>query len=49
MRIRNSVSAGNLYKIFVKAESWLAFNNPIMMFVIYGSIIALSWFATFYY
>ena len=29
----------------VKAESWLAFNNPIMMFVIYGSIIALSWFA----
>ena len=40
-----SKAAGNLYKIFVKAESWLAFNNPIMMFVIYGSIIALSWFA----
>lgn len=37
-----SKAAGNLYKIFVKAESWLAFNNPIMMFVIYGSIIALS-------
>ena len=40
-----SRAAGKLYKIFVKAESWLAFNNPIMMFVIYGSIIALSWFA----
>lgn len=40
-----SKAAENLYKIFVKAESWLAFNNPIMMFVIYGSIIALSWFA----
>ena len=38
-------AAENLYKTFVKAESWLAFNNPIMMFVIYGSIIALSWFA----
>ena len=40
-----SKAAENLYKTFVKAESWLAFNNPIMMFVIYGSIIALSWFA----
>ncbi|MGN0320128.1 MAG: ABC transporter ATP-binding protein, partial [Lachnospira sp.] len=38
-------AADNLYSIFVRAESWLAFNNPVMMIVIYGSIIALSWFA----
>lgn len=34
----------NLYRMFVKAESILALNNPIMMFVIYGCIIALAWF-----
>ena len=38
-------AATSLYNTFVRAESWLAFNNPVMMFVIYGSIIALSWFA----
>ena len=38
-------AATSLYNTFVKAESWLAFNNPVMMFVIYASIIALSWFA----
>lgn len=38
-------AATGLYNTFVKAESWLAFNNPVMMFVIYASIIALSWFA----
>lgn len=38
-------AATSLYNTFVKAESWLAFNNPVMMFVIYSSIIALSWFA----
>ena len=37
-------AAENLYKLFVKAESILAFNNPIMMFVIYGCVLALSWF-----
>lgn len=37
-------AAENLYKMFVKAESLLAFNNPAMMLVIYGCIIALSWF-----
>ncbi len=36
-------AAGNLYNLFVKAEKTLAFNAPVMMFVIYGSIIALSW------
>ena len=38
-------AATSLYNTFVKAESWLAFNSPVMMFVIYASIIALSWFA----
>ena len=33
-------AAENLYKLFVKAESILAFNNPIMMFVIYGCVLA---------
>lgn len=40
-----SKAAESLYKTFVRAESWLTFNNPVMMFVIYGSIVALSWFA----
>ena len=37
-------AAGNLKKLFVKAESIIAFNNPAMMLVVYGCIIALSWF-----
>ena len=41
-------AADNLYKTFVKAESFLAFNNPTMMLVVYGCIVALSWFASHY-
>ncbi|MEE0435893.1 MAG: ABC transporter ATP-binding protein [Peptococcaceae bacterium] len=37
-------AAQNLYRLFVKAEGLLALNNPTMMFVVYGSILALSWF-----
>lgn len=37
-------AAEELYKLFVKAESIIIVNNPIMMTVIYGSILALSWF-----
>lgn len=37
-------AANNLYRLFVKAEGLLALNNPIMMTVVYGSILALSWF-----
>ena len=37
-------AAGMLYDLSVKAESRLAFNNPVMMLVIYGCMIALSWF-----
>lgn len=39
-------AADNLYKTFVKAESFIAFNNPTMMLVVYGCIVALSWFAS---
>ena len=37
-------AAEELYKLFVKAESTIIVNYPIMMTVIYGSILALSWF-----
>lgn len=37
-----------LYKIGVKAEGNLAFVSPLMMLVIYGCIIALSWFGAQY-
>lgn len=33
----------NLYKMFVKAETRMALNNPIMMLAVYGCNIALSW------
>lgn len=36
-------ASGNLYKLFNKAESILAFNNPAMMLAIYGSIMLISW------
>ena len=37
-------AAENLYGLFVKAESILALNNPVMMTVVYGCILAISWF-----
>ena len=37
-------AAGKLYTLFVKAESNLALNNPVMMLVVYGCILAISWF-----
>ncbi|MBR3328298.1 MAG: ABC transporter ATP-binding protein [Atopobiaceae bacterium] len=39
-------AAGDLHDLFVRAESLLAWNNPIMGVAIYGCIIALSWFGT---
>ncbi len=41
-KFRKSVT--KLYNMFCKAEKILAFNSPIMMMVIYGSMIAISWF-----
>lgn len=37
-------AAQNIYKLFVKAEGILAFNNPAMMVSVYSSILLLSWF-----
>ncbi len=36
-------AAEGLYKLYVKAESLMALNHPIMNMVVYGCIIALSW------
>ena len=33
----------NIYKIFVKAEGVVALNSPVMMFAVYGCILAISW------
>ena len=35
-------AAKNLYNLFVEAESILALNNPVLMTVIYGCILAIS-------
>lgn len=43
-----SKSAENLYRLYVKAESLLAWNNPVMMLVVYSCIIALSWLGAHY-
>lgn len=43
-----TAAADNLYRLFVKAESILVFNSPVMMIVIFGCIIALSWFGSHY-
>ncbi|MDO4312358.1 MAG: ABC transporter ATP-binding protein [Eubacteriales bacterium] len=42
--IKFTKAAENLYRLFVKAERLIALNNPVMMLVVYGCIIALSWF-----
>ena len=41
-------AADNLYRLFVKAEGLLALNSPVMMIVIYGCILALSWLGAQY-
>ena len=35
---------GNLYKMFVKAEAGVALSNPLMLFTINISMLAISWF-----
>ncbi len=37
-------AAQALYSLFVKTEGLMALNHPVMMIVVYGCIIALSWF-----
>ena len=41
-------AAEGLYKLFVKTESLQALNQPVMNLVVYGCIIALSWFGAHY-
>lgn len=36
-------AAEGLYKLYVRAESLMALNHPVMNIVVYGCIIALSW------
>ncbi len=36
-------AAENVYRMFVKAESIIALNGPVMMLAIYSSVLALSW------
>ena len=38
-----SKAADGLYKLYTKAESLMALNHPVMNMVVYGCIIALSW------
>jgi len=33
----------NIYKMFVKAESLIALNNPVMQFTVYSCILLISW------
>ncbi len=36
-------ASGNIYKMFVKAESIIALNSPIMQFTVYSCIMLISW------
>lgn len=36
-------AADSLYRLFVRAESLMALNHPVMNLVVYGCMIALSW------
>lgn len=38
-----TAASQNIYNMFVKAESILAFNNPFMQITVYSCIIAISW------
>ena len=40
----NAISK-RIYKNFVKAEKWLAFNMPLMNLCIYGTLTCISWIA----
>ena len=41
-------ASANLYRLFVKAEGLLAFNNPAMMTAVYFCIIMISWLGSHY-
>lgn len=37
-------TSGLIYKLFLKAENYLVFNQPLMQFTVYGCTIMISWF-----
>lgn len=37
-------AADKLYRLYVRAEGFVALNNPVVMLAVYGFILALSWF-----
>ena len=37
-------AADKLYRLYVRAEGFVAPNSPVMMLAVYGCILALSWF-----
>lgn len=39
-----SKAVNNLYRLFIKAETILVNNGPIMLTAVYGCILAISWF-----
>lgn len=41
-------AAEGLYRLFTRAETLMAYNHPVMNMVVYGCIIALSWFGAHY-
>lgn len=43
-----SAAAKLIYKLFVKAESVVVFNFPVMMITIYSTLLALSWLGAKY-
>ena len=36
-------AANNVYKLFVKAEKIVGYNNPVMNLTVYGCMLAISW------
>lgn len=40
---RFSKAAQNIYDVFVKAESLVVYNSPLMQFTVYASILLISW------
>ena len=40
---RFSKAAQNIYNVFVKAESLVVYNSPLMQFTVYASLLLISW------
>lgn len=42
-RSKFNKAANAVYRMFVKAETYVSFNNPVMMLTVFGSMLGLSW------